>query len=110
MKAKITKIAIDFDGVLSDFSSGWKSPRDISDPPCPEAINWLKNLLWDNRFEVVIYSARNFRWGGKRAIKKWLYKHGVMKAQIEKIKFPWFKPVCSFLLDDRVMCFKGKFP
>ena len=110
MKAKITKIAVDFDGVLSNFNSGWKSSRDTSDPPVDGAIVWLSQLLQDDHFEVIIYSARNFRWGGKKAIKRWLHLWGLTKNNIKKIKFPWFKPVCSFLLDDRVMCFKGKFP
>ena len=62
MKAKITKIAVDFDGVLSNFNSGWKSSRDTSDPPVDGAIVWLSQLLQDDHLEVIIYSARNFRW------------------------------------------------
>jgi hypothetical protein len=111
MKNEKIIIAIDFDGVLSDFSSGWIGTRDISDPPSPGAIKWLRHLLYpEHLFKVAIYSARNHCWGGRRAIKKWLLQNGLTRREITKISFPWLKPPCTFLLDDRVMLFKGKFP
>lgn len=111
MKTEKIIIAVDFDGVLSDFSSGWKGARDTSDPPVEGAIKWLSDLLDSpHLFKVTIYSARNFRWGGRRAIKRWLLLHGLTDRQVKRLKFPIFKPACTFLLDDRCLRFTGQFP
>lgn len=111
MESDKTTIAVDFDGVLHSFSSGWTNPRDIPDLPVRGAIEWLIHLIcFGHLFNVVIFSARIYHWGGERAMKKWLHKHGVTEYEIGKIRFVKKKPVCQFLLDDRVVCFKGEFP
>lgn len=38
-------IAVDFDGVLHSYISGWKGARNIPDPPTPGAIRWLSIML-----------------------------------------------------------------
>lgn len=106
----ITSIAVDFDGVLHSFASGWTGPKNIPDPPVEGAISWLETLLRKENLQVIIFSARIFHWGGKRAMKKWLYRWGLTKWEISKIKFAYQKPACQFLLDDRVVCFRGTFP
>lgn len=118
MKKKI--IAVDFDGVLHSFSSGWQGARTISDLPTDGAVEWLKHLIRrphlpvrccpEYHIKVVIYSARLYHWGGKRAIKKWLWLWGLTKQEISMLGFVRQKPVCQFILDDRVVCFRGKFP
>ena len=40
-------LAIDFDGVLHSYSSGWKGSRNIPDPPVDGAIEWLNGLVSD---------------------------------------------------------------
>jgi hypothetical protein len=101
-------IAVDFDGVLHSFSSGWQGARVISDPPTDGAINWLRSLICFA--DVQIYSARTLRLGGKRAMKKWLHKYGLTKAEISELSFPILKPIARVVLDDRAICFKGEFP
>lgn len=109
MKKKL--IAIDFDGVLYSFKSGWTNARKIADPPTAGAITWLKCLLASQHlFDVCIFSARNRRWGGKKAIRRWLRLHGLTEKEVLKIKFPIFKPASDLLIDDRVFCFTGTFP
>lgn len=106
----ITTLATDFDGVLHSFTSGWTGPRDIPDSPTEGAIPWLKLLLKVKHLQVIIFSARIYHWGGKRAMKKWLHRWGLTKREISKIKFVYRKPICQFLLDDRAVCFRGVFP
>ncbi len=64
-------LLVDFDGVLHSYTSGWKGARVIADPPVDGAIEWLIKIV--KYFDVCIYSARSRQWGGKRAMKKWLF-------------------------------------
>lgn len=101
-------IAIDFDGVLHSFKSGWTGADNISDPPTDGAIDWLIELVY--LYDVVIFSARNEDPTAICAIKMWLCKHGMLWMDIDKLDFPTKKPACHLLIDDRCFCFKGKFP
>lgn len=116
---------IDFDGVLHSYSSGWKGPRTIPDPPVTGAIEWLRSLLSDPEcvcamapryldFDVQIYSSRSRYIGGRRAIKKWLAsefkKINEPPQLVELIKFPLFKPPAFLQIDDRALTFTGIFP
>lgn len=87
----------------------------ISDPPVEGAIEWLVRLV--QKFEVCIYSSRSRQWGGKRAMRAWLKKHagclwyeGFGFNGLEDIKFPTKKPAAHLTIDDRAICFEGKFP
>lgn len=114
-------LCVDFDGVLHSYSSGWKGPRKIPDPPVPGAIEWLDSLVEDGEsvcamsprfrdFDVCIYSSRSRYWGGRRAMKKWLVKWGFREDKIEKIRFPLMKPAAFLQIDDRAITFNGEFP
>lgn len=116
-------ICIDFDGVLHSYTSGWQGARVISDPPVDGAIEWLLALVGavpDNlcamspepKYNVCVYSSRSSRFGGRRAMKKWLIKHGVDKGYFtdKLIRFPLFKPTAWLTIDDRAICFIGAFP
>lgn len=117
-------IAIDFDGVLHSYVSGWRGARNVPDPPVPGAIPWLELLLSEyadtpdsmcamappGRITVAIFSSRSRYFGGRSAMKRWLVKHGLDKRWLEVIKFPLFKPPSHVLLDDRAVTFNGGFP
>ena len=111
-------LAVDFDGVLHSYTSGWKGPRNIPDPPIPGAIAWLMEMVgtpdrigpFGGRYDVRIFSSRSRYWGGRRAMRRWLLKHGLKWEWLEEIKFPLWKPPAFLLLDDRAMCFRGSFP
>lgn len=116
-------LCIDFDGVLHSYVSGWKGARNINDPPVDGAIDWLLELVGTQpdsqcamspppKYNVCIFSTRNRHWGGIRAMKKWLIKHGVDKGYFTDglIKFPLFKPPAFLTIDDRAMTFTGVFP
>lgn len=120
MKDDFTPIlAIDFDGVIHSYTSGWKGARAIPDPPVPGAIAWLRSLVFDQRdpfaprhahFDVCIFSSRSRHFGGRNAIKRWLLKNGMRPGELEAIRFPLLKPPAHLLIDDRAMCFQGQFP
>ena len=112
-------LSIDFDGVLHSYVSGWKGPRNISDPPVPGAIDWLSSLVWDQRdpfaprykdFDVQIFSSRSRYWGGRGAMKKWLLEWGLRPGELEAIRFPLFKPPSYLHIDDRAIQFRGIYP
>ena len=63
-------LCVDFDGVIHSYSSGWKGPRNIPDPPVPGAIQFL--IEAQKSFFVHIYSSRSRYFGGRWAMKRWL--------------------------------------
>lgn len=118
-------LSIDFDGVLHSYISGWQGARNIPDPPVDGAIHWLRSLLSDPEcvcamaprhldFDVRIFSSRARYIGGRRAMKKWLFKHfkaiGEPGQCVELLKFPLFKPPSFLHIDDRSWTFAGVFP
>lgn len=109
-KSKKISIAVDFDGVLHSFRSGWQGPRKISDYPTWLAMLWLERMIADPRIDVSIYSARSWHIGGSRKIRKWLIKWGIDKKDVRKLKFWMRKPPVDLIIDDRCWCFKGVFP
>lgn len=66
-------LTLDFDGVIHSYTSGWKGAAVIPDPPVPGALEFIVRAL--DKFEVNILSSRSHQWGGRRAMKRWLYEH-----------------------------------
>lgn len=122
MKSKI--ICLDFDGVIHSYKSGWKGAKKIPDEPIYNAINWIEKFIMchctppesicsmapEGKFRLYIYSSRSKYFGGRKAMKKWLIKHGLDKRFLEVIKFPSKKPPAFLTIDDRVIPFCGTFP
>lgn len=115
-------ICVDFDGVIHSYTSGWQGADVISDPPVDGAIEWLLEHLplpdalgMGGEYvgpEVVIYSSRSKQKGGIEAMKAWLIKWGVDEWYFRDdiLKFPTQKPAAFLTIDDRAICFTGKFP
>lgn len=115
-------ICVDFDGVIHSYVSGWKGADVIPDPPVEGAIDWLvAHLPVPDALgmapeyigpEPVIYSARSGQRGGIKAMQEWLVKHGLDEWYIRDkiLKFPKEKPPAFLTLDDRCICFSGRFP
>ena len=113
-------ISVDFDGVLSEYTSGWKGADVISDPPAKGAIPWLMEAT--KHFEVHIFSTRSHQEGGIKAMQNWLIEAcdeyvapydllaGAEDFVLNKIKWPTTKPPALVMIDDRAICFKGTFP
>lgn len=100
-------IAIDFDGVLHAYTSGWTGPVPIDDP-VPGAQTFcreLQRLGW----VCVVYTARISSVHEdaevcKAEVRAWLSKHD----------FPWMeivaeKPPAVVYVDDRAYRFQGDF-
>lgn len=116
-------ICVDFDGVINSYKSGWTGVSDLPDEPVHGAIEWLMQHLpvpdsicamahpYEGP-EVQIYSSRSKSWFGRRAMKRWLVKHGLHPAYIADniLKFPSKKPAAFLTIDDRAICFNGRFP
>ncbi len=103
-------ILADFDGVLHEYIKPWQGADVIPDGPVPGAIEWLQSLIHDARFEVCIYSSRSRQPGGVDAMIAWLRANGISVADIKAIQFPTEKPAAFLTIDDRCICFEGKFP
>lgn len=66
-------LCLDFDGVIHSYASGWKGARNIPDPPVDGALEYIIKSL--DHFTVAIYSSRSHQWGGRRAMKRWLFDY-----------------------------------
>jgi hypothetical protein len=105
-------LAVDFDGVLHSYSSGWRGVDNIPDLPVEGALQFLEEAV--NSFNVAVYSSRSSEEKGIRAMRAWLIKQcskaGLDSGLVSRIRFPSQKPPAFVGLDDRVLTFRGKFP
>lgn len=109
-------IALDFDGVLHSYVSGWKGASVIPDPPVPGAMAFIDTLQGAG-YEVAIYSSRSWRPHGRWAMKRWLERHlvdqlgdGFGHDAFSLVHWPWFKPPAFLTIDDRALTFTGEWP
>lgn len=88
-------LCLDFDGVIHSYSSGWKGATNIPDPPVEGALEFVVKSL--DHFTVAIYSSRSHQWGGRRAMKRWLYEFLVFTG-IEKEPVPdWWSKYVAYI-------------
>lgn len=110
-------LCLDFDGVIHEYSSGWKGADTIPDAPVDGAMQFL----WDatEQFRVCIFSSRSNQPGGRAAMQTWLRQHfmkfwGTHAVQADDkladIEWPTEKPPAMVTIDDRALTFTGKFP
>jgi hypothetical protein len=100
-------IAVDFDGVIHSYVSGWLGSTIIPDPPLPGAIEWLNKIV--HEFKVVIFSARCNDPDAIQEMKAWMRRWGLSDFTIEKFIFEPGKPSCHVFIDDRAIRFTGNF-
>lgn len=97
-------VVFDFDGVIHSYTSGWKGPTCIPDPP----VDGIEKALRDIHkagYEVVVVSTRCAHVGGKIAIETWLDLFG-LSPYVDKVCKE--KPPAIVYIDDRAICFDGK--
>lgn len=109
-------VAVDFDGVLHLYNSGWLGAEIIPDGPVPGAMRWLWQLI-EYGFDVCISSTRCSTSDGRRAMREalttWMQDEVSDIAAKDVNHRVWFaekKPAAWVTIDDRVMCFRGEFP
>lgn len=114
----IPTIAVDFDGVIHSYTTGWQGAHIIPDPPVEGAIDFLEYLVADGTpANAAIFSTRAKTWRGRRAMRAWLREHAgnswhecMGSRGIESIPITAGKPIASVYLDDRAVRFEGRFP
>lgn len=99
-KTKMT-VAVDFDGVIHSYTSGWQGPAEIPDPPIEGVAEALRTLR--TVFEVVVYSTRCATPEGLGAVRKYLRENGI---EVDRVADG--KPIAFIYIDDRGYRFQGK--
>ncbi len=103
-------LCIDFDGVIHSYTSKWVDAITIPDVPVDGAIDWLTELVESGKYDVSIYSSRSKSADGIAAMCFWLSSYGMDDNILREISFPIKKPAAFLTIDDRAICFEGKFP
>lgn len=99
-------LAVDMDGVLHGYTSGWQGAEVLPDPPVPGAIAWLEDVT--GHFEVAIHSTRCASQGGRWACLEWLERHGLSREALAHVYFPEHKPSALLYVEDRGWRFDGQ--
>lgn len=95
-------LAVDFDGVIHGYQSGWQGPQATDDPPVPGVRPFLEEM--SNDYRIVIHSTRAETKAGVIAIYNYLREHHLYFDEITHLK-----PPARVYLDDRAMLFTGSF-
>ena len=123
-------IAVDFDGVLHSYTSGWQGIGVIADPPVTGAIEWLIAQCLYGPYDIIINSCRCNESNGITAMSDWIEANvravmSKLPAYIDDeerleddiatimviITFAVQKPERAFIfIDDRSWQFNGTFP
>lgn len=105
-------LCVDFDGCIHSYTSGWKGPTEIPDPPVEGALKWLYQA--SEHFLINVYSSRSNTSEGVAAMQKWflIYAFDQLSAEqaqvlIGRLVFPRDKPAAFLTIDDRAVCFNG---
>lgn len=110
-------LCLDFDGVIHSYTSGWKGARNIPDDPTEGALEFMLDALRQS-WDVAVHSSRARYWGGRRAMRHWLYRHAGLNLWyesiegpgLEDVRFVLLKPPALITLDDRAITFTGEWP
>src|SRR4051812_39078886 len=109
-KADRLTLAVDFDGVIHSYASGYCGDECIPDPPVPGALKWM--IEASAFYRIVIHSSRCKTDSGIFAIREWLklwYTTEIPGAPeiSDFIEISAVKPPAWLSLDDRAICFDG---
>ena len=104
----LENVAIDFDGVIHDFSKGWHDGTCYGDP-LPGALEAIKEL--SKNHNIIIFTAKvkpsrplvNGK-TGKQLVTEWLERYGVLNC-VDEITCE--KPRARIYIDDKGYHFKN---
>ena len=97
-------IAVDFDGVLHAYTSGWTGPEPL-DGPVPGAVQFIQRLLAAG-YDVEVFSARIAdEPDAVGHIERWLARHGFPPLTVSCTKGAHY----IAFIDDRAVPFRGDF-
>lgn len=102
-------IAVDFDGVIHEYSRGWDDGS-IYDKPMDGCRTALRKL--SQKYRIVIFSTRNYdrvikgesQSNQVAEMKDWLAKHDI---PYDAIHTEPNKPICTLFIDDNAYRFEN---
>jgi len=100
----VITLAVDFDGVINSYKSGWTDAT-LPDPPVPGAIEWLSEMT--DHFKIIIHSARLNDPEQESLIQNWLLQNGMSPDIMARLEF-MAKPQAQVYIDDRAWEFSGQ--
>jgi|WetSurMetagenome_2_1015567.scaffolds.fasta_scaffold10886_4 mannose-6-phosphate isomerase-like protein (cupin superfamily) len=98
---KTKTIAIDFDGVINSYTSGWKGVKQ-TDRPVKGAADAIKEL-YEQGNKIIIFSTRANNAVGRSIIRKYISNMGLP----DTVKITAIKPPADVYIDDRALNFNG---
>lgn len=98
-------VAVDVDGVIHSYASGWQGAEVIPDPPVAGAIEWLERI--GEEYDIAICSTRAETEEGRQAISEYLRRHGLSEEAMDVITIEAGKPPALLYVDDRAWRFTG---
>jgi hypothetical protein len=98
-------VAVDFDGVINSYLSGWKGPTE-TDAPVLSAAESLKTL-YNRGYKVIIFSTRANTQEGIDTIREYLRRHTENNELADTIEITDKKPIADMYIDDRAIPFNG---
>jgi hypothetical protein len=127
MNGEKLTLAVDFDGVLHSYKSGWQGASVVADAPVEGAMAWLAQTV--DHFDVAIYSSRSSQPGGIQAMQDWIQRQllawaageaggidaneaapeAIVGSVMNRLRFPTEKPAAFLTIDDRAIRFDGTF-
>lgn len=99
MSRRKQTIAVDFDGVMHSYTSGWKGPIP-TDPPVPGTRDAIARLR--EEYTVIVFTCRALTQDGVQGIRAWLAQHSIEVDEVTGIK-----PHAVLYIDDRACRFLG---
>lgn len=101
-------LAIDFDGVLSDYT-GWRGHNAPFDPPVEGAFQTLRDYI-DNGYDIVVHTSRADSQSQTQRLWAWFKEFGLERRYLDHLAITSTKPAAVMYIDDRAWYFTGTFP
>jgi hypothetical protein len=98
-------IAVDFDGVINSYKSGWQGPTK-TDEPVLSAAEGISGL-WNRGYKIIIFSTRASTPEGADTIREYIRKHTENELLANSIEITDRKPIADVYIDDRAIPFTG---